>query len=74
MYKRQHVVCEPIVVVQSTDFSIVLVQDFQIVQVQQAGAPDGFPNLLIPILLVIFNLEGIVGEQAFYPFIMGNIE
>ena len=34
-----HIVCEPVVVVQSTDFCVVLVQDFQIIQVQQAGAP-----------------------------------
>ena len=55
-----HIVCEPVVVVQSTDFCVVLVQDFQVVQVQQAGAPDGFPNLLISILLIIFDFEGIV--------------
>ena len=41
---------------------------------QQAGAPDGFPNLLVTILLVVFDLEGIIGEQPFYPFIMGDIE
>ena len=70
----RHVVCEPVVVVQSTDFCVVLVQDFQIIQVQQAGAPDRFPNLFVSILFVIFNLEGIVGEQSFYPLIMGNIE
>ena len=65
---------EHTVVVQSTDFCVVLVQDFQIIQVQQAGAPDRFPNLFVSILFVIFNLEGIVGEQSFYPLIMGNIE
>ena len=41
---------------------------------QQAGTPDGFPNLFVSVLFVVFNFEGIVGEQAFYPFIMGNIE
>ena len=41
---------------------------------QQASAPDRFPNLFVSILFVVFNLEGIVGEQSFYPLIMGNIE
>jgi hypothetical protein len=69
-----YIVCEPVVVVQSTDFCVVLVQEFQIVQVQQAGAPDRFPNLLVSILFVVFNLEGIVGKQAFHSLIMGGIE
>jgi len=47
---------------------------FQIVQVQQASAPDRLPNLFVSILFVVFNLEGIVGEQSFYPLIMGNIK
>jgi len=42
--------------------------------VQQAGAPDGFPNLFVSVLFVVFNFEGIVGEQAFNPFVMGNIK
>ena len=41
---------------------------------QQASAPDRFPNLFVSILFVVFNLEGIVGEQSFYPLIIGNIE
>lgn len=41
---------------------------------QRAGAPDRFPNLFVSILLVVFNLEGIVGKQPFHPFIMGDIE
>ncbi len=57
----RHVVCKSIIVIQSTDFCVVLVQDFQIVQMQQAGAPDGFPNLLVTILLIIFNQkEGLI--------------
>ena len=27
---------------------------------QQAGAPDWFPNLFVSILLVIFDFEGVV--------------
>ena len=56
----RHIVCEPVVIVQSTDFCVVLVQDFQIIQVQQAGAPDRFPNLFISVLFVVFNLEGMI--------------
>ena len=41
---------------------------------QQASAPDRLPNLFVSILFVVFNLEGIVGEQSFYPLIMGNIK
>ena len=41
---------------------------------QQAGTPDGFPNLFVSVLFVVFNFEGIVGEQAFNPFVMGNIK
>ena len=70
----RHVVCKSVVVIQSTDFCVVLVQDFQIIQVQQASAPDRFPNLFVSVLFVAFNLEGIVREQSFYPFIMRNIE
>ena len=69
-----HIVCEPVVVVQSTDFCVVLVQDFQIIQVQQAGAPDRFPNLFISVLFVVFNLEGMIGEQPLDPLVVGDIE
>lgn len=55
----RHVVCKSVVVIQSTDFCIVLVQDFQIIQVQQASAPDRFPNLFVSILFVVFNFEAL---------------
>lgn len=55
-------------------FCVVLVQDFQIIQVQQAGAPDRFPNLFISVLFVVFNLEGMIREQPLDPLVVGDIE
>ena len=34
---------------------------------QQASAPDRFPNLFVSILFVVFNLEGIVGLAGVNP-------
>lgn len=68
------VVCQPIIVVHSPHFCIVLVQNLNIIQAYQPRTPYRFPYLFVPMGFVVADFQGAIGEQAVQPFFLGYIE
>ena len=55
--QHRNIVGNFIIIVQTTNFRVVLFQDFKVIEVYQMVSVDGFPNFFVPVVCIVVDFE-----------------